>query len=534
MYIARSGNFFYVSLFLPNITDLANISGKGMRYIPIISTAAGAFVAYVILSFCIDLGVRTFKLAFYQIIAPIPIFLRIIPGKDNYFNKWLSATTKCFLEIFIRILLIEFVIFMFKNIRPLIATAFSGSAGFLGGAILIIGLFSFAKQAPKLFQEALALEGTGVKLGIKGKLEENLPLAAGAAVIGGAKSTVNSVTGGISEMNKDLEGKTGFGKFATRVKGIGKTSISAVTGGIGGAYAGAKAGKDAKDFQSMWSAGNSGYDAVSEKREKRANYRATHGADTGHFFKDLGKEATSHFKDVGDDAIKWVGLDPMEKLKKQQANIQEVLDARKEFFDKCKEEVLKQKNRRSTEVERVNLSNGDTIEFNNNVTLQNAIEQAKATGKLNYNGTEYDMSVDDIANLEFAVKGLQDKLTADYIKGYKYDSNTGNVDTRVYEANKSEQYAQKMFTAIKHNAKALNEAHEQLKGTVAAGSQLERDYQKSIDGVNNIVKANTDNYEDFINDNSFNWMDKSKKVLEGSNDYITSEINKEQAKKESK
>lgn len=46
------------------------------------------------------------------------------------------------------------------------------SVGLIGKAVLAMGLFAFAKQAPKLLGEALGFEGGNLKLGLKGKLAD--------------------------------------------------------------------------------------------------------------------------------------------------------------------------------------------------------------------------------------------------------------------------------------------------------------------------------------------------------------------------
>ncbi len=78
-------------------------------YIPMVSAVCGLFLVYVVLSFCLDLGVRVVKLAFYQIIAPVPILLRIIPEKKSVFDNWVKATIATYMEVFIRIFIIMLV-----------------------------------------------------------------------------------------------------------------------------------------------------------------------------------------------------------------------------------------------------------------------------------------------------------------------------------------------------------------------------------------------------------------------------------------
>ena len=53
--------------------DLAIYNNK-VKYLFLLSTIAGLYCAYVLLGFVIDMGVRSVKLAYLQLIAPIPIF----------------------------------------------------------------------------------------------------------------------------------------------------------------------------------------------------------------------------------------------------------------------------------------------------------------------------------------------------------------------------------------------------------------------------------------------------------------------------
>ena len=65
------------------LTELArtnDVDGSGQFYITYnfgLSTLVGGFVAYILLMFCIEIAVRTVKLAFLQLIAPIPIVTNI-------------------------------------------------------------------------------------------------------------------------------------------------------------------------------------------------------------------------------------------------------------------------------------------------------------------------------------------------------------------------------------------------------------------------------------------------------------------------
>lgn len=56
----------------------------------IFAVGVGAFVAYILLLYCIDAGVRVVQLLFLQIIAPIPIMGYLSPKKDGMFENGLN------------------------------------------------------------------------------------------------------------------------------------------------------------------------------------------------------------------------------------------------------------------------------------------------------------------------------------------------------------------------------------------------------------------------------------------------------------
>lgn len=198
-YIWYTGDFDYIATFAEQVNK--GDSNSYITYYIIITTIAGFFLGYVVLSFCLDLGIRAFKLAFYELIAPLPILMKIVPGQEGKFDKWRKEVVSTFLEVFVRLIIISFIIFMCGNLFDLIKNLSWGDTGpgLLAKAILALGLFAFAKQAPKLLKDALGLDGSGVKFGIKGKLTD-VPVAgkAFAAGYGVASKLKNSATGAVS------------------------------------------------------------------------------------------------------------------------------------------------------------------------------------------------------------------------------------------------------------------------------------------------------------------------------------------------
>ena len=70
-----------------------------------ISTVVGGFLAWIMIGFCLDLAVRSVKLSFLQIIAPIPIILSLSPQqKNNTLANWGKECVSTWASLFIRVL----------------------------------------------------------------------------------------------------------------------------------------------------------------------------------------------------------------------------------------------------------------------------------------------------------------------------------------------------------------------------------------------------------------------------------------------
>ena len=176
-----------------NYTQFSNaVAENQASYTLIVSTVAGIFILYVLLNFCFDMAVRVIKLAFYQLIAPIPVICRILPGgkfKDT-FNTWLKQTVSVYLEVFIRVLVMALSVFLIDIVVRYFNSgelnAQIGDVGFVQKliiqALLIMAVVIFMKQAPKLIGDLFKLDTGGMKLGLMDKLAMGGVFAAGGAV----------------------------------------------------------------------------------------------------------------------------------------------------------------------------------------------------------------------------------------------------------------------------------------------------------------------------------------------------------------
>lgn len=261
-------------------------------YLPILSTVAGVAVVLVLISFSLDLAKRAVELLFLQIIAPIPIIANIDPDKGSeIFKKWYKECFKVYLALFIRIIAINFAVFMITLIKTEFNNIFSNKSPLLT-VLLIIGCLMFAKEVPKLIEDIFGIKMDGMALKPLKKFKEqtlfgNQILGLGAAgLAGGAVMGANAAkrigdtfgdayrdTKGTINAFKNRDYKTGMksiGKGLLNTAGnlvygtgsIGFGGLSATSRGITGSIKGEKFGQIYK---------NSYGEAISarEKRDER-------------------------------------------------------------------------------------------------------------------------------------------------------------------------------------------------------------------------------------------------------------------------
>lgn len=226
------------------------------EYTFIFSTVVGVVVILLLITFCMDVAVRSLKLALLQLIAPVPILSYVDPksGKDGMFKKWYEMCFKTYLSLFIRLLALYFAVYIISRVADLkLVDIVTGAyqTGFLLSIFIIIGALMFAKDLPKM------LEGLGIKLDGGGKfflnplkkLEEQAlggkkivsmgkGLAAAGLASGAAFATNLATTGSRFKNAKGFWGKTGA--LFSSVGG----AIGAGRRGIVGAFKGEKFGKN--------------------------------------------------------------------------------------------------------------------------------------------------------------------------------------------------------------------------------------------------------------------------------------------------
>lgn len=133
-----------------------------------LTTLCGIILVFILVGIAVDVAIRVFKLMILQMIAPIPVMTYIDPksSKDGAFNSWIKTFITTYLDIFIKLGTVYLLLLLVKEFfsGKLFGNVYK-TLGFASGnfvmIFLIIGLFQFAKQAPKFIKDALGIKDSG-------------------------------------------------------------------------------------------------------------------------------------------------------------------------------------------------------------------------------------------------------------------------------------------------------------------------------------------------------------------------------------
>lgn len=200
------------SRFFSQFSRVVNNKKDGSYYFdykPLFSTFIGLFIVLLLVSYCFDAAVRLVKLAFLEIIAPIPIISYMDPrqsGSNSMLARWGKECFTTYISLFIRIFVIYLAFYLVSIVTSQLLSNDSSSAVYLNGDVpsgamavwvaifVIVGIFLFAKQVPKILENVLNIKNSG-ELTIN---PFKNPIVAGATgmAIGVAGGTVAGVKAG--------------------------------------------------------------------------------------------------------------------------------------------------------------------------------------------------------------------------------------------------------------------------------------------------------------------------------------------------
>ena len=316
----KTGDFGFYQAFA------ANINEGEVDFQWLIALVVGGFLVYAMISFCFDMALRVCKLAFFEIIAPIAIFCNVIPKMEDVFKKWLSNTTKTFISVFTRIIVMNFGVYLIsiivKNVDLGLDNPGNWFLNLIAKCFLILGIVMFMRQAPKLLSDLFGFGDGDMKLGIRDKLKSSGAFAAGAAIGAGTTGLVRNATNAVQQFRKAPKEK----KFSAAVKGFG----SAAAGAASGLTKGLWYAKDAGSGKDMKNAASQAANKTVENRMKRDNYTAAHSRGKG-WLDDRVQNIIGHAEDTGVKVAGWAGYKNIAQLKLENAAMDEITYARDTF-----------------------------------------------------------------------------------------------------------------------------------------------------------------------------------------------------------
>lgn len=240
------------------------------------STIVGILFVIIIVSFTVDAAIRVFKLAILRLIAPIPIISYIDPKTESTFQNWVKILGKTFADLFVRLAIINFVIFFIREFGTNglgVTVVGNGLVGVFSKIFIYLGLLMFAKEAPKFIADSLGIKDTGkFKLfGGLGRLHATGSMLAGT--VGSAATNWRAFRQEQPKREDVLQHPIAARASNFFRRGVGAAG-SALIGGAGGLITGANALSGAEsDFNKN----------VVRAQQNRNAQRASHSTMIGRF-----------------------------------------------------------------------------------------------------------------------------------------------------------------------------------------------------------------------------------------------------------
>lgn len=318
-----------------------NAADGQLTYIWFFSTVAGIYVAYVLINFVFDVALRYIKLIFFEIIAPIPVFCRVIPGGKfkDVFSTWLKKTISVFLEVFIRVFVMIFGLYLIIMIADMDLFKSFTSLGpiqkSVANALILLGVVTFIKQAPKLICDLFHIDSGDMKLGIAEKLAAGGGLMAATAIGGAVGTGGRNLVGAVKNIKNAKSGE----KLKAGLSGLASVGAGVLSGGARGFYS----GRGAKNFKDVPKASGSAVTAASDAKAKREAYKASHkGANA---VETMFNVARGHVSDIASNVSTYFGVNSVDDLIQDNKNIDNINSKKKALRTAAEELILGESNK---------------------------------------------------------------------------------------------------------------------------------------------------------------------------------------------
>ncbi len=502
-----------------------------LTYFFIASTIAGGFCVYVLLCFVFDLGIRAVKLAALQIIAPLPIVMRILPKKNDIFNKWLKTTGAVFFEVFIRIFIVYLIAILVGKIPAVIdtvaesTTELNGPIKYLAIALLIMGVIAFARQAPKMIGDIFGIKSGNMGLSLAKRMQEGGGFVAAAAAGAGLTTAMRNGYNAIQRGRSNVSGASGaWGKtragIGSVVGGIGSTGGGAISAGLRAGYN----ARSAKTFSDMAQASSKGIASAISKRDEREAYAQSHQAGTDKLSgamkeHNIGTEGmrnavavgVGHLSDAKDSAVRFMTGQTSEALQQKRDIVDKINSKGKAAKDEISSDMEKGTNMagyvyndgtgyRTLQYYKDKMSNAEETQKNfnetfgktfNGVRLQQNIDNAEKNLQAFQQEKAEKLGGFDINSAAAAVKGMNPGMTDEEVM----------IQATNMKKNLENQYSAK-------NEKAYQDNVDQAKAAYASAKNIEK---QKVDEAATVAKRDFENAKKAVTDSQLKFHMTGKK-----------------------
>lgn len=213
------------------IVTVATEVGRSIDYKwPLISTAAGLYIVYSLVTISIEIGIRMLKLVIMQILAPVIIVSMVgkgfaEPNWNRFCKQYISIYLSAFFRIATMYITIGFISKFFNDASVLFKISESQNDGvtpFIIKILMMVAAFKFSKELPKFIDGILGTHIENPKHGFGSFVRGTLGAAFGSVVglgTGLAAGAATGLTGGALLAN-GLSGMVNGGVTGSKGKSV--------------------------------------------------------------------------------------------------------------------------------------------------------------------------------------------------------------------------------------------------------------------------------------------------------------------------
>lgn len=207
-----------------------------VNYLPIVSFLTGGYVVLLLISYSIDVALRSIKLCFLQMIAPIAVISYIDPkesASNSKLTSWAKECATTYFSVFLRLAVMFLVMFLVSAITSSVLSDGGAIKSAIGDKglynmwiylFMILGAFMFAKQVPNLIESIFGFKMTGELTKMPWTKVNESPLAAG--LVGGTLGALGGVAANTIAAGKDF--RDNWGEHGD----IHRTNVASANAGI--------------------------------------------------------------------------------------------------------------------------------------------------------------------------------------------------------------------------------------------------------------------------------------------------------------